>query len=193
MCNLRVGAIEELCPDSLRFSYYSISNRFKFTVVSLQDNAHRLATSSPFSSPPGGSPLSGTRMLSVRLWSFLPPKLLFTGWPAPEPFAIRGISLEDKCSELLTRSRSGKDPVQNHLALVAAIHSRSQRICTSPRLSGVALPITIVCGLFIKSLLTPSAGGYRGCSPVSNFLNQVSNFLTNFQFFFFSSTAARYY
>lgn len=36
-------------------------------------------------------------------------------------------------------------------------------------------------------------GCVRAPASVSTFLNQVSNFLTNFQFFFFNSTAARYY
>jgi len=62
-----------------------------------------------------------------------------------------------------------------------------------------------------RGLLTPSAGlpeaelndaafegAYaEGVDPVavgspSTFLNHVSNFFTNFQFFFFNSTAARY-
>ena len=34
---------------------------------------------------------------------------------------------------------------------------------------------------------------FADSEPLSTFLNHVSNFLTNFQFFFFNSTAARYY
>ena len=53
-----------------RPSFQSISNRFKFTVVSLLDVQKRLATSSPSSSPSGRCPLCGTRWLSVRLFLF---------------------------------------------------------------------------------------------------------------------------
>jgi len=42
-------------------------------------------------------------------------------------------------------------------------------------------PDAAVAGLPLAEVLSPST-----------FLNQVSNFLTNFQFFFFNSTAARY-
>ena len=66
-CILCFKAPHLLLPNARWFSYYSISNRFKFTVVSLQSNAHRLATNSPSSSPPGRWLLSGNHSLSVRL------------------------------------------------------------------------------------------------------------------------------
>ena len=49
MCNQLVLAREEFALELHRLSYYSISNRFKFTVVSLHCVSKRLAASSPSS------------------------------------------------------------------------------------------------------------------------------------------------